>query len=44
MMLHKLNDNKNEDLHFKINQSNETNSIENVKQDIINTFTILILI
>ena len=34
------NINKNEDLQFKMNQASETNSFENVKQDIINFYLI----
>ena len=34
------NINKNDDLQFKINQSSETNSFENVRQDIINFYLI----
>ena len=34
------NINKNEDLQFKMNQTSETNSFENVKQDIINFYLI----
>ena len=34
------NINKNDDLQFKMNQSSETNSFENVKQDIINFYLI----